>query len=309
MLLSGNPCWTRCGRAGPASFAALFPRGELPAARHAGQRRIRPAGRAASMTGTGRAAGDAPFVLLQHTISGSGRLRYEKRVMEVRPGQTMLLKFPHDNRYWLPHGRELGVLLAVPERAGGDAPLAGSARPARAAGPPVGRPRSSSSPGCACAALRQEARSPARGLGPRLYGVDGGCRGAAALGRGADPGGPGRPRSNARSRSARPSWSSSSTWPAWRRAAGYSRHHFSRLFTAHQGVSPARYLTRLRMEEAARLLRSDPAPIKVIAGRSGFADPNYFGKVFRRYFGIGPRDFRRSGMYAETGKRPAAGRP
>ena len=90
------------------------------------------------------------------------------------------------------------------------------------------------------------------------------------------------------------------------RAAGYSRHHFSRVFAAHEGVSPARYLTRIRMEEAARLLRADPAPIKEVARRSGFNDPNYFGKVFRRYFGIGPRDFRRSGMYAGPAERPGA---
>jgi len=51
-----------------------------------------------------------------------------------------------------------------------------------------------------------------------------------------------------------------------------------------KGVSPARYLTRLRMEEAARLLRADPASIKEIARRSGFSDPNYFGKVIPALF-------------------------
>jgi AraC family transcriptional regulator len=45
--------------------------------------------------------GDAPFVLLQHTIGGRGHLRVERKRWELRPGQTMLLRFPQDNRYWL----------------------------------------------------------------------------------------------------------------------------------------------------------------------------------------------------------------
>jgi AraC-like DNA-binding protein len=84
------------------------------------------------------------------------------------------------------------------------------------------------------------------------------------------------------------------------RAAGYSRYHFSRLFAAHEGTTPARYLLRLRMEEAARLLHVEEAPVKVIAQRCGFDDANYFAKVFRRFYGIGPKDFRRSGMYTGT---------
>jgi AraC family transcriptional regulator len=93
------------------------------------------------------------------------------------------------------------------------------------------------------------------------------------------------------------------------RAAGYSRHHFSRLFSEAEGVPPARYLLRLRMEQAARLLRLEPDPIKVVAQRCGFDDPNYFTKVFRRFFGVGPRDFRTSGMFAGTPSNAPAARP
>ncbi len=82
------------------------------------------------------------------------------------------------------------------------------------------------------------------------------------------------------------------------RAAGYSRYHFTRVFTAHEGMSPARYLLRLRLAEAARLLSVDEAPVKAIAGSCGFADANYFARVFRRFYGMGPKDFRRSGMFA-----------
>ena len=52
----------------------------------------------------GMRRGDAPFVLLQHTIAGRGQLRFEAQRFTLAAGQTMLLSFPHDNRYWLARG-------------------------------------------------------------------------------------------------------------------------------------------------------------------------------------------------------------
>ncbi|MBA3847969.1 MAG: AraC family ligand binding domain-containing protein, partial [Planctomycetes bacterium] len=54
----------------------------------------------------GTRRGSAEFVLLQYTIAGSGMLTYDGESREVRPGEAMLLFFPHDNRYWLPAGGE-----------------------------------------------------------------------------------------------------------------------------------------------------------------------------------------------------------
>src|SRR5260370_21965483 len=45
--------------------------------------------------------GRAPFVLLQHSMSGRGQLRWEKQRFAIGAGQPMLLRFPLDNRYWL----------------------------------------------------------------------------------------------------------------------------------------------------------------------------------------------------------------
>jgi hypothetical protein len=50
------------------------------------------------------AARATEFVLLQHTLAGEGRLTVDGRHFVVRPGRTMLLHFPADNRYWLPAG-------------------------------------------------------------------------------------------------------------------------------------------------------------------------------------------------------------
>jgi transcriptional regulator GlxA family with amidase domain len=84
--------------------------------------------------------------------------------------------------------------------------------------------------------------------------------------------------------------------------AGFSRSHFSRVFAEHQGVSPASFVLQERMRRAARLLTGHAVlPIKEISAMTGFADPNYFAKVFHRYFGTSPTDFRETGMKSMIG--------
>ncbi|MBC8039578.1 MAG: helix-turn-helix transcriptional regulator, partial [Opitutaceae bacterium] len=78
-------------------------------------------------------------------------------------------------------------------------------------------------------------------------------------------------------------------------AAGLSRFHFSRLFTAETGQTPAAWLATRRVQAAAQLLRNGDLPLKDIAARCGFADVHTFGKVFRRHTGRTPARFRRSG--------------
>ncbi len=244
----------------------------------------------------GRRRGDAPFVLLQHTLGGRGRLLFEGRRYDVRPGQAMLLRFPHDNRYWLGRGDAwefFWLLLNGRE-------VLRIWREAMALGGPVVELSGTTIErlaGLTLDTLRGEAATPAR-ASALAY--------AAAMAVAEDLLPWGQPRSAAERPAALERAVSLCEARAFEQldvaklasAAGYSRYHFSRLFAAHEGMSPARYVLRLRMAEAARLLRVDDAPIKVIAGRCGFADANYFAKVFRRCYGMGPKDFRRSGMFA-----------
>ena len=49
----------------------------------------------------GRKRGQTPFTVLQHTISGSGHLRYLNRNYKLQGGDTMMVLVPHNHRYWL----------------------------------------------------------------------------------------------------------------------------------------------------------------------------------------------------------------
>lgn len=68
--------------------------------------------------------------------------------------------------------------------------------------------------------------------------------------------------------------------------------HFSRQFHAAYGVTPHRFVTKLRLEHAMSLLLNTSLSIRDVAVQSGFAEANYFSKVFRKYTGMAPGDFR-----------------
>jgi AraC-like DNA-binding protein len=75
---------------------------------------------------------------------------------------------------------------------------------------------------------------------------------------------------------------------------GMSRSHFSHDFRARTGLSPARFMTEIRVQEAARMLVATSAPLKQIAAEWGFANANHFGKVFRRFQHQSPAVYRRA---------------
>jgi AraC-like DNA-binding protein len=75
---------------------------------------------------------------------------------------------------------------------------------------------------------------------------------------------------------------------------GMSRSHFTHYFRARTGLSPARFMTEVRIQEAARDLVATRAPMKQIANEWGFANANHFGKVFRRFQHQSPAVYRRA---------------
>ena len=76
-------------------------------------------------------------------------------------------------------------------------------------------------------------------------------------------------------------------------AAGMTESHFIRAFKAAMGKTPLAYRTALRIEQAKRLLCDTPIRIDRIAALTGFSDPLYFSRIFRRSTGLSPSAFRR----------------
>ena len=75
---------------------------------------------------------------------------------------------------------------------------------------------------------------------------------------------------------------------------GMSRTHFSHFFRARTGRTPARFATEVRIHQATRMLLDTRAPLKQIADACGFANANYFCKVFRRFQHMSPASYRRA---------------
>lgn len=62
-----------------------------------------------------------------------------------------------------------------------------------------------------------------------------------------------------------------------------------RRFQKAMGISPATYLTRLRVQNALNFLQCTAHPIKEIAAKCGFSDPNYFSRVIHNVTGYSPK--------------------
>ncbi len=84
---------------------------------------------------------------------------------------------------------------------------------------------------------------------------------------------------------------------------GMSRSHYSHRFRRATGLSPAAYVSSLRLDAARRLLTGGKLPLKDIAEETGFSDANHLCKLFRRAFHMSPGTYRRQfglGVFAEA---------
>ena len=76
-------------------------------------------------------------------------------------------------------------------------------------------------------------------------------------------------------------------------AAGFSASYFSSLFKKETGEGFAKYLTRVRMEEAKTLLRETNLPVAEICERVGYSDRKHFTHTFHRATGLNPAEYRK----------------
>ena len=76
------------------------------------------------------------------------------------------------------------------------------------------------------------------------------------------------------------------------REAGFSPHHFHRVFRGMTGESVMGHVRRLRLERAALQLKHGDAPVTAVALASGYGSHEAFTRAFRERFGVAPRDYR-----------------
>ncbi|MEM1097430.1 MAG: AraC family transcriptional regulator [Planctomycetota bacterium] len=255
----------------------------------------------------GRRRGDAEFGLIQLTLEGTGRLEFEGVTHTLRPGDAMVLWFPHDHRYWRPTHASWRFLYACVQ--GGEATRLW--RDAAQRRGPIWHLDERS-------ALTNTLRDVCTGA---IAGqIDDPYRCSAAAYRLAlsvleestvgDANPAPSPRSKAIARSIRFAQSKHHRpigVDDLAEASGMSRYHFSRVFRQSEGLSPGRYLRNLRVAAAVRRLQTTDETLERIAAKTGFSHASHLSRAVRDAYGTTPGSIRKRGMYAPPGpgKPPA----
>ncbi|MEG2597234.1 MAG: AraC family transcriptional regulator, partial [Oscillospiraceae bacterium] len=74
-------------------------------------------------------------------------------------------------------------------------------------------------------------------------------------------------------------------------AVRISPSHLYRIFSVELGMPPAQFLIRYRINEACSLLRNSDLSIGEVGASTGFNDPLYFSRVFKKMKGMSPRSY------------------
>ena len=70
-----------------------------------------------------------------------------------------------------------------------------------------------------------------------------------------------------------------------------SEVYFRKLFRAEYGVSPQKYIIRLRIQNAVGLISTGYYSLKEVAYLSGYTDYKYFSVEFKKAMGVSPSDY------------------
>lgn len=77
------------------------------------------------------------------------------------------------------------------------------------------------------------------------------------------------------------------------REVNLSPYYFSRFYKEETGVNFSDRLTEIRMETAKELLKKDEYTIKDVCYMTGYTEPNYFSKIFKKVAGITPTEYKK----------------
>ncbi|GGT05920.1 transcriptional regulator [Streptomyces kurssanovii] len=75
--------------------------------------------------------------------------------------------------------------------------------------------------------------------------------------------------------------------------AGLSPRHFARAFQAETGTTPGRYVERVRLEHARRLLEDTADGVTKISRACGYGTPEAMRRAFVKALGVAPAEYRR----------------
>lgn len=76
------------------------------------------------------------------------------------------------------------------------------------------------------------------------------------------------------------------------KAGNLSKSHLCKGFHSHFDISPVNYAIKLKLLDAAELLQGANLNITEVAEKCGFSDVFYFSKMFKKYMGVSPRNYR-----------------
>jgi transcriptional regulator GlxA family with amidase domain len=81
--------------------------------------------------------------------------------------------------------------------------------------------------------------------------------------------------------------------PALAAVANLSPRQFTRTFTSEVGVPPGRYVDRVRLETARRLLEDAGGGVAEVARQSGYGTPEAMRRAFIQALGVAPAEYRK----------------
>ena len=81
--------------------------------------------------------------------------------------------------------------------------------------------------------------------------------------------------------------------------SNYGSSQFVKSFKEIMGKTPKKHVMDKRIKKARELLLSTSLSITEIATSIGYKDPLYFSRIFKKYVGMSPREFRKSGEKKE----------
>ncbi|MGW4882084.1 GlxA family transcriptional regulator [Streptomyces sp. NPDC004262] len=84
--------------------------------------------------------------------------------------------------------------------------------------------------------------------------------------------------------------------------AALSPRHFARAFQAETGTTPGRYVDRVRLEHARRLLEDTGDGVEEVSRASGYGTPEAMRRAFLKALGTTPAEYRRRFTPAPAGR-------